>query len=210
MAHIPLTYWPGSDYGNSEHYLVHVPFSLDRLHYDRDAGVVTYDPRSSQNSHLNSTAAQRFSPLDALAALTAFIPEKGLQLARYYGYYSNKARGQRRRQNPEESVPDATSSAASRPDEVPEDDFRRFCRRAWARLIRKVYLADPLTCPKCGGRLRIISFIDNPCVIKKILKHLKLWDSPERPPPPQRSTTLEPDDDFLAWEAAGRLCDGID
>jgi hypothetical protein len=24
-------------------------------------------------------------PLDALAALTAFIPEKGLQLARYYG-----------------------------------------------------------------------------------------------------------------------------
>ncbi len=191
-------------------YLVHAPFSLDRLHYDRDAGVVTYDPRSSQNSYPNSTAPQRLSPLDALAALTAFIPEKGLQLARYYGYYSNKARGQRRRQNPAASLPDATSSSASCPDEVPDDDFRRFCRRAWARLIRKVYLADPLTCPKCGGTLRIISFIDNPCVIKKILKHLNLWDAPERPPPPQRSTTLEPDDDFLAWEAASHLFDGID
>jgi hypothetical protein len=72
-----------------------------------------------------------------------------------------------------------------------------------------VYLADPLTCPKCGGSLRIISFIDNPSVIEKILKHLKLWDPPERPPPPQSSTTMEPEDDFLAWKAAGRMFDGI-
>jgi hypothetical protein len=191
-------------------YLLHTPFSLDRLHYGRNAGVVTYDPRTSQHPLLNSPAPQRLSPLDALAALTAFIPEKGLQLARYYGYYSNKARGQRRRQNPAAAIPAATSGAASCSDENPDDDFRRFCRRAWARLIRKVYLADPLTCPKCGGSLRIISFIDNPRVIEKILKHLKLWDPPERPPPPQRSTTLEPDDDFLAWKAAGRLFEGID
>ena len=45
------------------------------------------------------------------------------------------------------------------------------------------------------------------------LKHLKLWDPKERPPPPKHSTTLtilEPDADFLAWEAASRLFDGID
>ena len=187
-------------------YLVHAPFSLARLHYDRDAGVVTYDPRASQRSHLNSPAPERFSPLDALAALTAFIPEKGLQLARYYGYYSNKARGQRRRQNAAAANP----AAPSCPDAAQDDDFRRFCRRAWARLIRKVYLADPLTCPKCGGRLRILSFIDNPCVIEKILRHLKLWDPPERPPPPRRSTTLEPDADFLDWAATARQFDAID
>jgi hypothetical protein len=62
-------------------YLVHAPFSLARLHYDRDSGTVTYDPRTSQCSCLNPPAPERFSPLDALAALTAFIPEKGLQLA---------------------------------------------------------------------------------------------------------------------------------
>jgi hypothetical protein len=67
-----------------------------------------------------------------------------------------------------------------------------------------------LTCPKCGGSLRIISFIDNPSVIEKILKHLKLWDPPERPPPPKHFTTLEPDADFLDWETAARLFDGID
>jgi hypothetical protein len=188
-------------------YLVHAPFSLERLHYDRDTGVVTYDPRASQYSHLNSAAPQRFSPLDALAALTAFIPEKGLQLSRYYGFYSNKARGQRRRQNPAAAP---ISGATPYSDETPDDDFRRFCRRAWARLIRKVHFADPLTCPKCGGSLRIISFIDNPSVIEKILKHLKLRDPPERPPPAKHSSTLEPEADFLAWEAATRLFDGID
>ena len=46
--------------------------------------------------------------------------------------------------------------------------------------------------------LSIISFIEHPSVIEKILRHLKLWDPPERPPPPRVSTTLEMDADFLA------------
>jgi hypothetical protein len=187
-------------------YLVHAPFSLARLHYDRDAGVVTYDARASHSSYLDSGSTQRLSPLDALAALTAFIPEKGLQLVRYYGYYSNKSRGQRRRQN----LPAPVGGESANSDEAADDSYRRFCRRAWARLIRKVYFADPLACPKCGGSLRIISFIDNPCVIEKILKHLKLWDPPERPPLPKHSTTVGPDADILTWEAASRLLDGID
>ena len=77
-------------------------------------------------------------------------------------------------------------------------------------MIRKVWAADPLACPNCGGRLRIISFIEDPEIIEKILRHLKLWDLPARPPPPRPSVTLETDPDFLAWEAAGRLFDGID
>jgi hypothetical protein len=39
---------------------------------------------------------------------------------------------------------------------------------------------------------------------------VKLWDLPERSPPPRRSTTLEPDADFLAWEATRRMFDGGD
>jgi hypothetical protein len=125
----------------------------------------------------------------------------------HYGYYSNKARGQRLLQQP--SAPGITSVAVSAPEAEP-DDFRRHSKRAWARLIRKVWAADPLACPKCGGRLRIISFIEDAAIIEKILRHLKLWNPPARPPPPRASTTLETDADFLAWEAAGRLFDGID
>ena len=109
--------------------------------------------------------------MDALAALTSFIPEKGQQIVRYYGYYSSKARGQRRKR--QQSSTDITPLRTTLP-ETEQDDFGRHSRRAWARLIRKVYLADPLTCPKCGDTLRIIAFIEDPPVIEKILRHLML------------------------------------
>ena len=152
------------------------------------------------------TAPERFSPLDALAALTAFVPEKGQQVVRYCGHYSNKARGQRRKQ--EQNAAGIIPVAVSAPEPEP-DDFRRHAKRAWVRLIRKIWAADPLACPKCGGRLRIISFIDDPPVIEKILRHLKLWSPPARPPPPQASVSLEMDPDFIAWQAAGRLFDAL-
>jgi len=39
-----------------------------------------------------------------------------------------------------------------------------------------IYEVDPLTCPKCQGLMRVISFIENPEVVKKTLKHLGLWE----------------------------------
>ncbi|MGA2262362.1 MAG: hypothetical protein ABSH28_13120, partial [Acidobacteriota bacterium] len=48
-------------------------------------------------------------------------------------------------------------------------------------LSSKVYEADPLICPRCGGPLKIISLIDTAPVTERILHHLKRWDRPERP-----------------------------
>jgi len=45
----------------------------------------------------------------------------------------------------------------------------------WARLIQKIYEIDPLTCSKCQGRMKIISFIEDEEVIEKILKLLAFW-----------------------------------
>ncbi len=100
--------------------------------------------------------------------------------------YGNKARGQRRKRKQNATGITPGNASGLEPE---TNDFRCHCRHAWARLVRKVWAADPLACPKCGSRLRIIVFIDNPSVIEKILHHLKLWDTPERPPP--RSTTLQ-------------------
>ena len=68
-------------------------------------------------------------------------------------------------------------------------------KKRWSYFIRKVYETDPLTCPKCHGEMwfdqlttlrglegRIISFIDQPDVIKKILQHLGLWEESHAPP----------------------------
>ncbi|HEV2394500.1 MAG TPA: transposase, partial [Verrucomicrobiae bacterium] len=38
-----------------------------------------------------------FSATDFLAAITQHIPDKGVQMVRYYGWYSNKMRGIRHR-----------------------------------------------------------------------------------------------------------------
>ena len=38
---------------------------------------------------------QVFEPLDFLAEVTQHIPEQGEHLIRYYGWYSNKKRGER-------------------------------------------------------------------------------------------------------------------
>ena len=51
-------------------------------------------------------------------------------------------------------------------------------------MIRKVYEVDPLLCPNCNGRMRIIAFIENHSVIDKIIDHLKLSFYAARPPPP--------------------------
>jgi len=61
-----------------------------------------------------------------------------------------------------------------------EGDAKVF-RRNWAK--QKIYEVDPLVCPKCKGSMRIISSIEDPSVIRAILKHLGIWLVRSRPPP---------------------------
>jgi hypothetical protein len=63
-------------------YQVHLPFSLARLPYDRDTGIVACEARACSRAKLASPAPQRFSPLHALAAPAAYIPGKGKQVVR--------------------------------------------------------------------------------------------------------------------------------
>ena len=83
-------------------------FSLSRLIKVSKTGQVAYkaekdacrafpDPCAAD---LVSGAKRNFqilSPLDFLAEFTQHIPPKGAHLIRYYGWYSNKARGLRKK-----------------------------------------------------------------------------------------------------------------
>jgi hypothetical protein len=94
-------------------------------------------------------------------------------MVRYYGYYINVSRGRRKKQCQDGLIPCILE---------PDEDSRAY-RKNWARLIKKIYEVDPLTCSKCQGRMRVISFIEDSEVIKKILKHLGLWLVKPKPPP---------------------------
>jgi len=60
----------------------------------------------------------------------------------------------------------------------------RTYRLPWADLLKKVFAVDVLACPDCGGRLKIIAFISDDAVARRILLHLGL-DS--RGPPVARA-----------------------
>jgi len=65
-------------------------------------------------------------------------------------------------------------------------------RDAWASLIQKVYHIDSLLFPKCNGKMRIISFIDDNPTIRKILIHLNLWMTGNHDPPvPSKPAPLD-------------------
>ena len=101
------------------------------------------------------------SPLDFLAEFTQHIPPKGSHLIRYYGWYSNKSRGMRKKAEADTSdEPLAEETATSRSSQ------------AWAMLIKRVYEVDPLCCPECGGEMKVVSFIEPPQadVIEDILR----------------------------------------
>jgi hypothetical protein len=66
---------------------------------------------------------------------------------------------------------------------IEQEENSKEYRKNWARLIQKIYEVDPLACPKCQGKISIISFIENEEVIRRILEHLGLWLVKRRPQP---------------------------
>ena len=71
-------------------------------------------------------------------------------MVRYYGYYSNVSRGNRQKGKTDTAIPCIIEADATSPAK----------RKAWARLIQKIYEVDPLTCPQCQGAMKVISVID--------------------------------------------------
>jgi len=71
------------------------------------------------------------------------------------------------------------------------DDPGRARRLAWSDLLRRVWQTDVLSCPKCGGRMRLVATVWAPEVCEKILRHLGLWS---RGPPRGRRVVVEPAD----------------
>jgi len=63
------------------------------------------------------------------AAMCSHVPNKGGQMVRYYGYYSNVARGKRKKADADDKIPCILE---------PELSNMAF-RKNWARLIQKIH-----------------------------------------------------------------------
>jgi len=169
-------------------YISRPPISLKKIRYEPFKGRVlfhtTYSDYFKENVHM-------FEALDFLAELTQHIPPKRLQLIRRYGLYASRTKG-RWDQMPYVAERAPEGWQASHPGSTPATGGSGFeplgdgeevtvnaRKRAWARLLAKVYEADPMVCPKCGAEMKVIAIIEDPLEIRRILRHLvKIGRSP--------------------------------
>ena len=160
---------------------------MDALQRLDDGSLVVETPPDTKTGATSMT----LDPLEWIHRITSHIPDPGRHCQRFYGAYSNRGRI---RVAPAE---DQTAGVpAAKLPERDHSDCSREARSTWARLIKKIFEADPLLC-KCGGRMRIVSFITDPRVVDRILRHresgrCKTQDPFEpRPPPAAVSSYLQ-------------------
>ena len=161
-------------------YITRPVLAMDALHRLDDGSLVLQtppDPRTGATSI-------ELDPLQWIHRITSHIPDPGRHCQRSYGAYSNRSRI---RVAPAEDQ--TIRVPAAKIPQRDNSDWSREARSTWARLIRKIFEADPLLCT-CCGRMRIVSFITDPPVVDRILRHLKSPRSKAqdpfepRPPPP--------------------------
>ena len=90
--------WPHNEEGleNLARYIIRASFSQERMTYvaaqdsSDGAAKVIYQSKDGKTT-------KTFDALDWLAQLVTHIPNRGEQMVRYYGFYSNKSRGLRKK-----------------------------------------------------------------------------------------------------------------
>ena len=161
---------------NLAQYIIRNPFSLAKLSYTNSTGMVTY--RSKMTHGKNKKNFSISTAEEFIAAITQHIPEKSFQLVRYHGWYSNRMRGERRKLEEEyEEKEEGKGKEISKLTMIDVAAYkpRRIPPPLWRDCIKKIWEVDPLVCPHCQAEMKIISFIVERKVIRKILLHLKLW-----------------------------------
>jgi len=155
----------------------------------RGAGVGRVGP-----SPRRGTTHIVFTPHELIEKLIPLIPRPRCHLVRYHGILGPAAKD-RAKVVPIPPAPPGLDAAGA--DKAGEGESReiditkiqRGSRLPWALLLKRVFMTDALTCPKCHGRMKILAAITKPDAIRKILDHLGIpSEAPRRAaarPPPQ-------------------------
>ena len=151
-------------------YCLRNPVSLARLRFTPGTPTATYLPRDGHGDE----KAETFDAFDFVARLLAHVPDPRRHLVHYYGAYSNVVRGKLKARSQARQPEPLASGPASQPPLPPASQAPSSAalRRGWARLIRRIYEVDPLVCPRCRGVMRVVAFITEGRVIRRILDHL--------------------------------------
>jgi hypothetical protein len=87
--------------------------------YLRDESKVLYQSKEAKQT-------KNYDALEWLADMYSHVPNRGEQMVRYYGHYSNVKRGKRKKEEQDDVIPNIIEESTISPAQ----------RKAWARLIQ--------------------------------------------------------------------------
>ena len=136
-------------------------------------GQVVYKLKTA---YRNGTTHIVLDPLDFLSRLTSLVPRPRVHLIRFHGVFAPHCK-YRSLIIPQSVLIDKTS-----PEE--QKKAKKSYTMGWTKMLKKVFDIDIQICSKCGGQIKIISSIQDPKIIKRILSHLGESSTvPELSPP---------------------------
>ena len=184
QEHSGFSVWVGEPFKdeNSDkfvaRYIERGPVSLERLSVN--GAKVIYSTKAGE--------VHEYQPLDFLAQLTAHIPQPYESITRYYGEYSCRKRGEKKKQA--KAQQDLVQQEA-----VTELEPKKRASVTWAQCIKKIYEVDPLECPRCKEQMRIVAFLQDTVEIKKIMDSQGIPDYTA--PPPLAKEYVQPEPDYI-------------
>lgn len=110
-----------------------------------------------------------FEPIDFISKLVALVPIPRVNLVRFHGVFAPN------NQYRKAIVPGKKEQTAVSTD--PKTESEKRIAMNWARRLKRAFDIDIKTCEACDGNVKIIACIEDPAVINRILKHLKLLPS---------------------------------
>ena len=136
-------------------------------------GQVVYKLKTA---YRNGTTHIVLDPLDFLSRLASLVPRPRVHLIRFHGVFAPHCK-YRSLIIPQSVLIDKTS-----PEE--QKKAKKSYTMGWTKMLKRIFDIDIQICSKCGGQIKIISSIQDPKVIKRILSHLGESSTvPELSPP---------------------------
>ena len=118
-----------------------------------------------------------FEPLDFIARLAALVPKPRVNLTRFHGVFAPNSK-YRALVTPAKRGKGGKKAKAT---DEPPTPAEHHAAMTWVQRLKRVFNIDIETCQGCGGPVKIISCIEDPVVIKRILDHLKEKPKPTSP-----------------------------
>ena len=158
-------------------YVIRPPLAAGRLQI-LDAEQVAFSLKSVWSDGMYQIV---LSPDELLEKLAALVPPPRLNLVRYHGVLAPNAVDRAQIvPGPKEEVKEEVEMSPESTSEGDPTPAQRRHRLAWAVLLARVWAIDVTECPACGGRMKVVAAVTDPCSIRRYLEGV---DLPARAPP---------------------------